>query len=298
MAVVSVKETWDGRGGEKGRIGENRLIRTFLVLTDSKLDTPHAILSSGMVPVPYSSTHPANALLLCRRVSATQKAESPFAWDVEAEYTDERSDEEDENPEENPLLRPVDVDWDSVQYQKPFEKTIDDRAVVNSAEVPFDPPLVIDDARWVVTVTANVADVPAGILGYNNRINDDAITVDGITFPARTVKVQGIRISRRRRENAVSFRQFTFQLNYRSEGWLVRPLDRGFQQLDGGKLVQITDRDDKEVSEPAMLNGSGGVLRPDLYDDTIPEPDPLPEPVYLEFKGYFETDLTVLPGVT
>lgn len=292
MAVVSVSATWPGRSGNAGGAGENAVTASFLVKTDSKLDTAATILSSGLLPVPYVSTFPGSSFLLCRSVNVTQKTETPYAWDVTADYSDEQlsQEEEEARTEPNPLLREPKVTWDSQQYQKAIWKDINDEAIYNSANDPFDPPPMIDDARWVISVQSNVASVPAYVLTLNNVINDSSVTVDGITFAAQTLKVQGIRIGDVETENGVTFRQFSYQLNFRAETWKMSNLDAGFSMLDsnGDKVEILLPKDKSKPTAPQPLDGSGGLLA---------SPTPA-NAVYIDSDVYTEADLTVLPGVT
>lgn len=290
MSVVSVNQTWTGRSGDAAGIGSSRITRTWLAKTDNRFDTEIAVLNSGLVPVAFVSTLPESPYFLCRNVRASQKSETPFAWDVEAEYSDEPlgKDEKDRQQNPNPLTRPPKISWDSQQYEKPIEKDTSDEAIMNSANDPFDPPPTMDDARWQISITSNVAVVPAFVLTLNNKINSSVVNVDGISFAAKTLKVQGLRISEEQLENDVLFRVVTFQLHFRPETWVFKPLDAGFAELVSGEKREILLDDGTKPSAPWPLDGSGAKLA---------SPTPATA-VYLTKNIYAETDLSVLPGVT
>jgi hypothetical protein len=289
MAVTEVRRTWAGRGGENAAPGSSRRTRTFLAKTNSKLDTEEAVLTSGLVPVPYTSTLPENPFFLCVSCRATQKSETPYAWDVEAEYSIEiDKDEKEKQQYPNPLTRPPVISWDSQQYEKPVAKDINGDAVMNSANDPYDPPLMQDDARWVISIATNAGVVPTFVLTLNNRVNDTAVTVDGVAFAAKTLKVQGLRIGAVKEENGILFREVSYQLHYRSETWNSKPLDAGFSELVSGDRREILLDDGTKPSVPWPLNGAGAKL-------ASPTPSTA---VYRDFEIYHATALTVLPGVT
>lgn len=289
MAVIAVSQTWTGRGGENAAPGSSRRTRTFLAKTNSKTDTEESVLNSGLVPVPYVSTLAENPFFLCVSTRAQQKSETPYAWDIEAEYSIEIDEDEKQKQQyPNPLTRPPVISWDSQQYEKPVDKDINDEAVMNSANDPYDPPLMMDDARWVISIATNAGVVPAFVLTLNNRVNNAAVTVDGIAFAAKTLKVQGLRIGPVKEENGILFREVSYQLHFRSETWNAKPLDAGFSELVSGDRREILLDDGTKPSVPWPLDGSGAKL-------AAPTPSTA---VYRDFEIYRTTDLTVLPGVT
>ena len=75
---------------------------------------------------------------------------------------------------QDPLLMPIDVSWGSRDH----EIVLDRRQrppVINTAGDPYDPPIVIDDPRLVMTIVRNEAAFNvAWVLAYRNAVNADS----------------------------------------------------------------------------------------------------------------------------
>lgn len=286
MAVVYVREDWEGRSGTRGAFGENTSTRVFFVKTDSRFDSDQDVANSDLLPTPFISTHPDSPAQLCRTVTPENLDEDPHYWNVTVEYSDEPL-REGVNDQPDPLLRPVDISWGSVQYQKPIFQDINGNVICNTANDPFDPPPVIDDARWTITIQQNVPAVPTFILNMNNTINSGPVIIDSVSFPARTLKVQSIGISPEQFENNILYRTFICQLHYREETWQYRLLNAGFADLAFGVRGEILLDDGSKPSQPWPLDEQGLKIQ-----------DPSPETiVVLNFDVYHEADFSVLPGV-
>ena len=60
-------------------------------------------------------------------------------------------------PMQNPLLQPIDVKWSNRSQEIVADIDINGNPVVNTAGDPFDPPLMEDDPRPVLTIVRNEA---------------------------------------------------------------------------------------------------------------------------------------------
>lgn len=285
MAVLWVREHWEGRSGDIGVVGDRTATRTFVVRTNNENDTEQTILDSGLLPTPCIDVLPENGLYVCQNIEITNRESSAFFWDVEVTYSDEALDEGECT--ENPLNEPIKIRWNSVQYEQAIARDINNFAIINSAFDPFDPPPTKDDARWSIQVKLNVSVVPSFVLGINNAINDSPVVIDGIAFAAGTLKVQGIRISEVQEQNNVLFREFEYELNFRPETWRLFLLDAGFQEIVGSNKRRIYLDDGSRPSVPQALNGFG-----------VRHTNPTPfNAVFLPFDVYPAINLSLLPGV-
>ena len=151
---------------------------------------------------------------------------------------------------------------------------------MNSAGDWFDPPLVRDDSRPVLTIVRNEADFDPEIAdSYRDTVNDDYF------FGAAAGRVKCVSITGKQLFSADVLPggfywvvTYTFQFN--RDGWASPLLDQGFRRLVSGSRRAILV-DGQPASAPVLLDGSGGVLTPG---------DP---PVYQTYHLYLEADYSV-----
>lgn len=254
MAITYKGEIPAGRQG-RNSLGIRTYQRQFRLVTDSRSDGPYAIGSHASLPR-IGSVHPEDASAWCRELTVDN--DEPYVgWTVTANYSSERE------LSETPTSDPAVITWDSEQFQKPLIQDKDGDAVVNSAGDFFDPPAMMDDSRRVVTVQKNLTAVPAWILDYQDAVNSDSFSVDGVTIAIGTAKMQRVSVGAEDIRNGIAFRQVTFTMHLQRDGWDMQILDAGFRRIDPGdstKRIAISLDDGTEPATPALLDGSGGLL--------------------------------------
>ena len=202
-----------------------------------------------------------------------------YLWDIEITYGAW-------NPLEhtatgNPVDQPVEVSFDWQIFSQPADVAIDPTtgnfvALVNSAGVPFDPPIERDQLRGVLRVAWNSLTFdPSTFFVYGNQINADVWN----GFPIGSVKFSPPKMPQRLYSQFLGQNYWRleaeFVFNPNAQGWNVYPIDRGFMELDGsGVLQKIIDSRGQPYPEPSLLDGSGHL-----------EPDPT-NYVQLEFQIY------------
>jgi hypothetical protein len=141
-----------------------------------------------------------------------------------------------------------------------FDKNGD--TINNSAGDPFDPPLMMDDSRRVISVSKNLAAHPTWILNYQDTVNSDSFTVRGVTYTAGQGKLQRVSISNELSRNGTTYYVVQFEIHLQKNGWLLQPLDAGFRERDySGDLINIVNPgDNEEPSAPVPLDGAGTAL--------------------------------------
>ena len=249
MTVIFKEETGEGRSASNEK-GMRKYSRAFRLETTSQMDGPYAVGSDANLPA-IGSLHPEDSNAWC--VSLRVENSNPWkGWTVTAEYTSEREITED------PTAEPAAITWSSEQFQRPVIYDNSGNAVVNSAGDPFDPPVMMDDSRPVVTISKNLAVVPAWILAYQDAVNSDAFYVDGITVGAGLAKVQSVTVGEVQRRNNISFRVVNLVIHLERNGWLVEAQDVGFRELGyGGRQNILNDVDSERPSAPVPLDGAG-----------------------------------------
>jgi len=254
MTITYKGEIPAGRSA-KNSLGIRTYQRQFRLVTDSRSDGPYEIGSNANLPS-IGSVHPEDASAWCRELTVDN--DEPYTgWIVTANYSSERE------LSETPTSDPAFVTWDSEQFQKPAIQDKDGDAVVNSAGDFFDPPAMMDDSRRVVTVQKNLTAVPTWILDYQDAVNSDQFTVDGVTIAIGTAKMQRVSVGAEDIRNGTTFRQVTFTMHLQRDGWDMQILDAGFRRIDPGdstKRIAISLDDGTEPTTPALLDGSGGLL--------------------------------------
>lgn len=191
-------------------------------------------------------------------ISVTPACTDPWkGWTVTAEYSSER--EMNEDPTQDAMQIRVYTE----QFQKPAVFDKNGEKIVNSAGDPFDPPLMMDDSRRVISLVRNVAAYPSWVLSYQDAVNSDSFTVRGITYAAGVGKVQSVSISDGQIRNGYQFYTLEVLIHLQKNGWILQPLDVGFRELDyaGTSLINILNPGDNErPSAPVPLDGAGRAL--------------------------------------
>lgn len=273
--------TYVGIGKGVRRATNTRGVRTYtreLIFTsDTPNDDEVTVGNQPQVPA-IGSSHPNDLFAWLQSIEVDNYA--PYAgWKVTLNYSSER--ELSEDPTQDPAL----TEWDGEQYQRPLVVDKDGDIVCNSAGDPFDPPIMRDDSRLISTTVKNMASVPTWIMAYADAVNSDAFTLDGFSVGVGQAKMQRPRVSKPQIRNNIQFREVTFVIQYREEGWLSEPLDVGFRKLDGSARVNITDNNGDFVTAPVPLDGAGDVLA-----------DPSPtNNVTLSFTQYTTLPFSALP---
>ncbi len=300
--------TWteinDGRGGEESYQSDGTTVTTrtkqWRVETTANSTDDETIMSDAAAPL-IGTSHPNHAY--CRCVRRSCRPESPGQkkhWIFTAEYSTKWGE-----INENPLLDPAVTEWSTETFQVPVAKAIDGEPILNSAGDPFDPPAEKDDSRWTSVTRKNVPPtVPQWIFAYQDAVNSDTFTIDGIDIGVGWAKISAIHLSEVQERNEVKYRVLTLTMHYRGEGetvgsgsgsygsgsgsdevypWELQLLDAGMREIDdkgsgaSGKMRNIKNPGDgQEVSAPIKLDGEGHAVFSDNPDDAV----------YLYFEVY------------
>lgn len=250
MTVIYLGENHAPAQNQNGR---RSYTRSFKLQTTEQTERAYHVGSHASLPV-IGEVHPDDSGAWCTSLSVDPT--DPWkGWTVTAEYTTDR--ELAENPTEDPAI----ITWNSEQFQRPAVFSYDGDAICNSAGDPFDPPNMMDDSRRVVTITKNLAVVPTWILTYQDAVNSDEVTIDGVTVAAGKAKMQAVSVGEAQTRNGFGFRTVTFTIHLQKDGWLLEPLDAGFREKNSSVMNNILNSGDFEApSSPVPLDGSGAVL--------------------------------------
>ena len=278
MAVTYVGELSEGRRAQNDR-GVRTYTRVFRLTTSSQSDNAFTVGSNGSLPV-IGNTFPSDGNAYCTNLDV-QCIRGWRIWDVTATYSTERV------LNTVPTSDPTYITWDTEQFQKPATQDKDGKGVVNSAGDPFIPAEQMDDSRRIVTVQKNLTAVPSWILSYQDAVNSDAFTVDGYSIAIGEAKMQRVSVGPPEIRNGTTFRQVTFVIALRRDGWAYKILDQGFNEKDAAdatkrKPIYINGQ---LPSSPVLLDGTGKA-------QTDPK---TANAVYLTFNVYKQQAFSSLP---
>jgi hypothetical protein len=276
MTILSVREKSGSRGSINDQ-GITEYTRVFNVVTDSAfVDAPTVRTATGLprrFDIYVAASGAFDTTSVCTDVEAEQDDENPLLWTVSAKYGKPSINEDQQDP--NPLLRPSVISWNFQKYQRAVWKDIDGKGIVNSANMYFDPPPVMDDSRPILVIQRNEAAFNPGLaLQYQDAINSDPF------FGASPgqCKVAGIS-AQSQTENRYFYWAVSYEFEFRREGWALSILDQGRYRIGKIPVFQkTTDGVDSEVQvvDPVPLNGNGGEL-------ANPTPSTLK---FIDFKVY------------
>jgi hypothetical protein len=298
MAVVSVKEKHDRRRSSD-RDGKPAHTRVYLVTCNDPHDGTAVALTAndGTNRVPRYGERIGN--LIVTSVDADPVSGSAVHFEVQVELTSAENAEQ-EDAQIHPLSRPPEVSWGSNETTEPYflDESPTPKPVVNSAGESFESFLERERGELVITASLNEPTHDAAAADtYSNTINQDAVTIDGTTYPAGTLKLSPITASRQvedwRNEQGevtrVVFYKRTYVFKVRAAGWNDKVLDVGYNELTGDavkgwKLKPILDGASVAVRKPYPLDGTGKR-----------KPKPTDKPAELEFKPYKVKSWSALP---
>ncbi len=320
MAVVSIYEVWTGRTGQDTFTKRRTYARVFEVWTDTAFDDVVSVGSCPLLPR-LGNGYPSDPPAVCVAVKPQQDDETPLRWMVTIDY-----DTQPETPQklanqqqpsggggpgggspqgpgqvpENPLARPPSWKGGFQQTTKvlaeafKFDPATGNQLpgsvpVRNSAKLPFDPPVTVEESYVVLTVTRNVALLDLGKL---KDLRDAVNSKPWYGLNPRCARVVGIDFGSKF-ENNVFFWELSHQIAIKDDTWDLRKLDAGFAVLiheqrlndpQGGvdRWKVITDENGEPIKEPVPLDGAGGQKKPG-------DPE-----TYLVFQGYKQRDFNDL----
>ncbi len=272
MAVIGVTKEWkDMQGarieGDETGLRENGTAGIYyLVKFDGSDDIEQREIqaltaSYGGVSIPdLYAAHSSNTGWYVKSKFASPI--SPTIWRVEVVY----------EYIPDPLNQPPVYEWDFVVNQEPigygykyndYDTLV---AITNSSGEPPDPPLMEDTYDLVVRVRRNTSSFSAlTAKEYIGAVNADEIW----SHPIHTVRCNYWKAQMRRAGSVNYFEeQLEFQFRYDLSpegtylGWWRKFPDMGFRTKASGQTVgtEILDESGQPISNPVLLDGSGGVL--------------------------------------
>ena len=254
MTVSYVGELAEARTATNSK-GIRTYERGFRLTTSARTDNAANVGSNASLPI-IGNTHPGDGTAYCTDLRV-RCVRGWRIWEVTASYSSERQ------LSTTPTSDVARITWDSEQFQRVAVEDRNGDGITNSAGEFFDPPASIDDSRRVVTVEKNLAVVPSWILDYQDAVNSDQFTVDGITIAIGCAKMQKVTVGAKEERNGTAFRTVRFTMALQRDGWALKILDAGYTKkkaADPTKREQAILDDGTDPKLPILLDGNGDVL--------------------------------------
>jgi hypothetical protein len=282
VAVVSVEEIKDGRGGTSSYDRSREINRVFRVITDDDRDGTFIVGSARKLPGlgdVYDTGHKGekDKSLFASSISPQQDPQDPRLWIVTVRYISAAAaaaaqgggfgssqpgggGQAPQQHQENPLNRPTEWKLTWTKVKKAVYKDLKGNDVTNSAGFYFSPPVERDAKQAIITATKNYPSFDFWeAASLFEMVNTDAWK----GFNPRTLKIDGIDIASAY-ENGYSFVRTTWTILYNPDKWIpFKVLDRGSFYLVGAVGAQkpqpFTDPAGNILAE-GLLDGNGGKL--------------------------------------
>lgn len=166
--------------------------------------------------------------------------------------------------------------WDDGTTQRELVTAVDGTPVLNSAKDPFDSVPQVETPSPTFTKVVRFAERKAGWFNYNCKVNDQSVTIGGVTFPAGTLLC-----TIAEQIDIANFNwpfKYSVRLRYRTNealiagetanpeecGWDAVVCDAGMREVDTMtgqlKVIQVISSETGEpvnVTSPELLNGAG-----------------------------------------
>lgn len=307
MAVLSVKETFDGRESfsEDGRSRD--YTRVFVVETDSITDWELSSIldaadpSTALTIPQISESLPGEPTMIVRSVR-WESTDNPLIgravvrYSTQSDFAGFSPDDFTGDPDfiDNPLARPANVSFSFVKEEVAAEFAYDRATqlagggnglgrttpVLNSASQPFDPPITTIESYLRMTWVQNFSSFPITEAWlYADAVNDDQVFLGSFPILPFTGKVDSI-TGNSIYESGSWYWQVTYTIDFRFDRWI--PTN---QQEHGPGVFYDTGRAEL-VEDPPMSNQYKNVVITDGQGYSMSEPVPL------DGQGRLKTTLT------
>ena len=262
MAIYQINEVKAQQQGDWSATAQRNYTRILQCLSNDPLDDSAAVLEAvcaylGITPgipiiVIYQCGNSIDPYAYLQKISVLQETSHKGEyrnWTARLEYNS--------NPIQtidNPLLRPTIISGSFQIYQKPIEKDINGKPILNKANGKLEG-IEIDDARPHVTMVRNEVSYDWSAFAANlvNFVNS--------TFwygcQAGQAKCSGVSGQGPNFENGIMFYPVTYEFQFRLEGWQPSFQNKGRKDVNG---TPCTDKNGNEMDEPAFLDNNGKQL--------------------------------------
>ena len=290
MSWISTKERFQDRAAThtQGVISESR---SYLVKYSAQPTGASAALLATGIPAYGDSITVGSTTCYCKNKSVKAIDGSAKEFIVSAVF--ESVSAENQGDEiEDPLDRPVEYSISAEEYSEPYYWDADGTFVATSAGEAFDQQPQRDQSRTVISITRNEpatgtgAFSPVAAAALSNTLNNASITICGVTYSARKLRMKPITATLMR-EGVYQYWSVKYTIILPSSdivtAWDHEIADQGYIANYSGTIVDILDPRGQRWPRPYPLDGSGAA-KTAFTDD----------PAVLTFHPYAAADWSTL----
>lgn len=295
MSVVYGGRLPDSGEMTKRKDGTKTYTEKWRVKVDDYNDGPITVLSWASLPQigdTYAVDNDTDTSAIVTSLRPRRSREDRYFWDIEVTYEYKRSTSGFSGQGGDVTLQLPEISGNTLPYTKPATKTWDgNKGILNSVNMPFDPPPEMDAARQAIQWSRYVSTCPAArAWKYINKINADVLwagepwQVD--KFCAKVADFSFNREVQVLSDTPEFVWKETIVLHIQDEPWVLSIEDRGLYEavfgydpetgsddaIVGRKRITINGQ---PIDHPVLLNGHGRKLS-----------DNAKEPVFLDFEVY------------
>ena len=295
MTVTAAYRVPESGTHEENEGGQVTYTETWQVETDDVDDGQITVLAYASLPQLGASFAVGNDSDTRARVTRRRPRrikEQPKYWRVEIHYTYRPTDPKWSGEAGSIIGLLPEVEGFGIPYSKLAIKDINDKAIVNTAGLPFDPPPEMDDCRQGVRWSRWVETCPQGnAKTFRNAINNEELWPGKAwVVPKHCAKVASYGWRRQYLEDALLFHE-TVELHIQETPWYLDVANLSLYKAihEGGLTAsaiigveRITDDNGVPIDEPVFLDDDGNQQ---AWSD---------EPNYRTFHVYTESGFAVL----
>lgn len=273
MAIIACNLKREGRTGNHGVSSSREYQIPWQVLTNSDNDGPRNVIAVGpfigpdplpLIGATYSVGNDTDTFSVCQNLAAVNVPGRVREWTVTATFKPlEPNQEQQDVVSTNPITRPIKYRLEHESWTRVTEKDKDGVALKNSANVPFDTGVELEDSYVVLVAEKNFATLQQ-IIDLNVQF---ALKVNNAVFKGGAVRswlCRPITCSDLQNENGVAYYTATFHIVHKPDLWDIQVVDRGFLTKDGAVWKGALEKNLQPVGEAIPFNGAGSILNAGL----------------------------------
>lgn len=221
-AKLKVRGQW-----QQDEDGTESVVDTYEVLASSETETIATILGASGIPADRSS-HPERAAAICVTRDATPDPELLTVWTVNCRFTTKPNTYENDNYN----LQKVKGGVQSGSIEVPAFHDARGYPLVNSAGDLYEG-LTRKVRTRVFNVTANLTAIPDYLLNLSDTINDSAVTILGVSYPAGSCLLTDVNCPDEPTRDKAGNKYYpvTYKITYNPLGWYILLPNKGPNEL-------------------------------------------------------------------
>lgn len=236
MSIVLFK-WYETEIDDQREITENKIINKIKLKTSRRMPWSELRL---LRPVPqWNDEHPNERGFYLDFVKPVHK--SRLIWELDAEYTPFKGKQKDPNP----LQREAKITFDVSLVEQPTLFDWKDRPICNTAG-EFIEGITAQIPIVDYSITKNLPSDPAWLLTHLGGVNEEPISLRGLTWPKKTLLLAGVSAGEIVTEDKIKYSEYKLKILADIRTWEARVWNRGTVQLVKYEYTELTGNGSKD----------------------------------------------------